>query len=61
MGVVLGVPATGLGVLLTSLAAPKASDLQLCFVLAFLRIFIWYLLLFLFTKGGGIDRNRLWL
>jgi len=62
LGVILGVPATLLGVWVASLAAPHASDGQLFyFVLVFVRVLIWYFLLFVFAKGAELSRTHMWL
>lgn len=60
LGVVLGIPATMMGVFLVSAANPKASDIQLYVVLAIVRIFVWALLLFSLTKVTEASRGRLW-
>jgi len=61
LGIILGIPATILGVLLVGAANPKPNDIQLYVVLAIVRVLVWRLLLFLLTKATEVSRGRLWL
>jgi hypothetical protein len=61
LGIVLGIPATIMGVFLVSAANPKAGDVLLYAVLAIVRIFVWALLLFSLTKVTEVSRGRLWI
>jgi len=59
LGVVMGIPATLIGVSLVSAIHPKFTDLEGYFVLAAVRLGIWALLLYMLTKQSGISRPRL--
>ena len=66
LGFLLGAPATMLGAVLADVifSRPGNSMLENCTIYFFLfvaRIFIWMLILSLFTKRIGLPRNKLWL
>jgi hypothetical protein len=66
VGFVLGMPATFLAAVSGAgiFFEPGNSMLENCTIYFFLfvvRIFIWMLILFLFTASVGLPRNKLWL
>ena len=66
LGFVLEPPATFLGLFLGSAVIFRSryspfQDAVTCGVLFFARIFIWALLLFLFTKKAPLPKSSLWL
>jgi hypothetical protein len=66
LGFILGPPATFLGLFLSSAVIFRSGyspfqDTVTYGVLFFARIFIWALLLFLFTKKAPLPRSSLWL
>lgn len=60
-GIVLGIPATLVGVFAMRFLHQEGSAFQLYLSLAPVRIAIWAILLFIFTKQAGITGQRLWL
>jgi hypothetical protein len=61
LGILLGIPASVVGVMLVSSLVPKAGDVELYPVLAIVRIGIWALLLLSLVKRGEMSAGRLWL
>jgi hypothetical protein len=62
LGIVLGIPCTLVGVMVTSELIRKAgeSNLALYSVLFLVRVFVWAFLLFILTKRPEISLARLW-
>ena len=60
LGVVLGIPASLIGVLLVSSVDPKIGDIGSYLILAAVRVGVWALLFRFLLKENELSRGRLW-